>query len=140
MLKVVLDDIMNEHIIKVQEHFTVGSVAHLLMRYRINGILVMADDDDSKLVGILTTTDLLRLLDEAMTKGSHRVKHLIAIAEKKVGEVCSRHIIGLKKSDKATKAIALMHKHNVHTIPVFEKGKLVGVIGRHDLLNVAFGM
>ncbi|MFA5088704.1 MAG: CBS domain-containing protein [Candidatus Omnitrophota bacterium] len=37
------------------------------------------------------------------------------------------------------KVIAIMHKENVHTIPVYDKTKLVGVIGRHDVLNAALG-
>jgi len=31
-----------------------------------------------------------------------------------------------------------MHKKNVHTIPVFDKDRLVGVVGRHDILNITF--
>lgn len=36
---------MGEHPIKVVEDMRVGMVAHLLLRYRINGILVVKKED-----------------------------------------------------------------------------------------------
>jgi len=30
---------------------------------------------------------------------------------------------------------SLMLKHNVHTLPVLEQGKLVGIIGKEDILR-----
>ena len=41
MLDVKIEDIMCEQPIKVKENISVGNVAHLLLRYRINGILVV---------------------------------------------------------------------------------------------------
>ena len=131
-----LEDIMCAHPITVKEDVTVGDVTHLLFRYRINGILVVEKDDESKLIGIFTTTDLLKLIDEALSKGVHREGALEEISNQPVGNFASKCIVSLQKDTKVTKAIATMHKKNVHTIPVFDKDKLVGVVGRHDILNI----
>lgn len=138
MLKLNLSDIMCEHPITVKESVSVGEVAHLLFRYRINGILVVEKDDKNKLIGIFTTTDLLRLIDEALAKGIHREEALKNISKKLVGDLASKCIVALQKDTKVSKAVATMHKKNVHTIPVFDKDKLVGVVGRHDILNITF--
>ena len=138
MLKMSLEDIMCEHPITVKEDVTVGDVTHLLFRYRINGILVVEKDDKRKLIGIFTTTDLLKLIDEALSKGVHRENALKEIAKQSVGNLASKYIVSLQKDTKVTKAIAIMHKKNVHTIPVFDKDELVGVVGRHDILNITF--
>ncbi|MCK4912629.1 MAG: CBS domain-containing protein [Candidatus Omnitrophica bacterium] len=138
MLKLNLSDIMCEHPITVKETVSVGEVAHLLFRYRINGILVVEKDDKSKLIGIFTTTDLLRLIDEALAKGIHREEALKNISKKLVGDLASKCVVALQKDTKVSKAVATMHKKNVHTIPVFDKDKLVGVVGRHDILNITF--
>lgn len=138
MLKLSLADIMCEHPIMVKEDAEVGDVAHLLFRYRINGILVVRKDDKSELIGVFTTTDLLRLIDEALSKGGHREDALKEISKQPIDRVASKCIVSLQKDTKVTKAIATMHKKNVHTIPVFDKDKLVGVVGRHDILNIAF--
>ncbi len=136
MLKMSLEDIMCEHPITVKEDVTVGNVTHLLFRYRIHGILVVENDDKHKLIGIFTTTDLLRLIDEALSKGGHREDALKEIAKQSVGDLASKCIVSFQKDTKITKAIAIMHKKNVHTIPVFDNEKLVGVVGSHDILNI----
>jgi len=137
MLKVALEDIMCDHPIKVKESFNVGSVSHLLLRYKINGILVVKDDNDDELVGIFTTTDLFSLLNEALDQGGHRIEELEKISSLAVGKVASRNVLSMQKSASVSKAIAIMHKKNVHTIPIYDDDKLVGVVGRHDVLNIA---
>ncbi len=128
---------MCDHPIKTKESVSVGNVAHLLFRYQINGILIVSDEDENELIGIFTTTDLLSLMAKAVSAGVHRIDGLQKIAHKPVGEFASRKIISLQKSDKIVKAIAVMHRKNVHTLPIFDGDKLVGVLGRHDVLNVA---
>ncbi len=137
MLEMTVENIMCDHPIKVKDNIRVGSVAHLLLRHQINGILVVREDDENQLVGILTTTDLLRLISEALSKRRQRINALKRVAELKVGQVATRKVISLSKNDTIMKALALMHRKNVHTIPVYSKKKLVGVIGKHDILNMA---
>jgi len=140
MLKIALKDVMCDHPIKVSENISVGHVAHLLFRYQINGILVVADDNENKLIGVFTTTDLLHLIANAIEKGVHRIDELQRAAQRPVGELASRDVVSLQQEDKVVKAIALMHRKNVHTIPVYNGDQLVGVVGRHDLINVALAL
>ncbi|MDD3375467.1 MAG: CBS domain-containing protein [Candidatus Omnitrophica bacterium] len=137
MHNIEIHEIMCDHPIKVKESISIGNVAHLLFRYQINGILVVRDDDDKKLVGVFTTTDLLNLMAKAVSEGKHRIDELKDISQKPVGEYSSCDIISLQKTDKVAKAIATMHRKGVHTIPVFDGDELVGVLGRHDVLNIA---
>lgn len=137
MLNVPLENIMSEHPIRVKEDIRLASVSHLMLRYRISGVLVVRNGDENNLVGVFTTTDLLKLIDKALAKKHQRIAELKKVSMMKVGQVASRNVISLQKSDTVAKAIALMHKKNVHTIPIFDKGRLVGVIGKHDILNMA---
>jgi len=137
MLNVPLENIMTEHPIRVKDTVPLGSVSHLLLRHRINGIFVVKADNENHLMGIFTTTDLLRLMDRALSKKSQRVAELKKMAMIPVGQVASRNVISLKKTDTVAKAIAIMHKKQVHTIPIFDKEQLVGVVGKHDILNMA---
>jgi CBS domain-containing protein len=108
------------------------------LRYRINGILVVSAKDEKKLVGIFTTTDSLRLMDDVFSKGRNKLEELSRIGSKPVGSVARKKIVKLTKDMKITKAIAIMHRKNVHTLPVYDGDKLVGIIGRHDLINIGF--
>jgi len=137
VLDIKLKDIMCDHPIKVKDTTSAGSAAHLLLRHQINGILVVKSDDPNQLVGILTTTDLLRLINGALSQGKQRLHALKKIGFTSVGDIASKKIISLQTTDSIMKAIALMHRKNIHTIPVYDKNKLVGVIGKHDILNVA---
>ena len=137
MHNIEIHEIMCEHPIKVKESVSIGNVAHLLFRYQINGILVVDDDNDKRLVGVFTTTDLLNLMAKAVSEGKHRIDELQDISQKPVGEYSSHNVTSLQKTDKIVKAIATMHRKKVHTIPIFDGDELVGVLGRHDVLNIA---
>ena len=137
MNDVLLKDIMCEHPITVKEDVTVGTVAHLLLRYRINGILVVSKDDAQKLIGVFTTTDLLHLLDEACASNEGKQHILKCFAKESVGQRACKQIVSLQARETVAQAISVMHERNVHTIPIFDNDKIVGVIGRHDVLNIA---
>ncbi|MBP9854935.1 MAG: CBS domain-containing protein [Candidatus Omnitrophica bacterium] len=139
MLNALIENIMSDEVIKVKEAANIAGVAHLLLRHRINGILVVKNDAPNTLVGIVTITDLLKLLDGALKKGTkHRLDALKKINQIKVGEIATKKVISVQKTDSVLKVAALMHRKNIHTIPVYDKDKLVGILGKHDILNIAF--
>ena len=139
MHKALIADIMSDHPIKVKEGANIAGVAHLLLRHRINGVLVVKDTDANVLVGVLTTTDLLRLIDAALKKGRKgRLAVLRKINVMRAGDIATKKVISVQKKDSFLKVAALMHRKKIHTIPVYDKDKLVGVLGKHDMLNIAF--
>ena len=138
MLNLPVSDIMNDHPIKVKADVSIRNVAHLLLRYRINGILVVGPDNMDELKGVFTTTDFLNLMDMAAVSGAQKIQALNAIAERPVSDFVNPQFHRLQQTDPAAKAVAHMHKYNVLTIPVYDGDKLVGVIGRHDVINIAF--
>jgi CBS domain-containing protein len=139
MIKALIADIMSDMPIKVKESANIADVAHLLLRHRINGILVVKKDDEHALVGVLTTTDLLRLVDAALRRGTkNRLRALKKINQMKAGDIATKKVFSVQKSDSVLKVTALMHRRRVHTIPIYDKDKLVGILGKHDILNIAF--
>ncbi|MFH1791215.1 MAG: CBS domain-containing protein [Candidatus Omnitrophota bacterium] len=139
MLRATVEDIMTETVVKLHDKATIGQAAHVLLRFRINGVVIVRKGRKNDVVGIVTTTDLLRLLNYVMSRRGHRMNQLEKVAALPVGEVCSKAILGVQKDTKLERLIALMHRKNVHTIPVFDGDKVIGVVGRHDILNAAFG-
>jgi CBS domain-containing protein len=138
MLNLPISDIMNDHPIKVKADTSVRNVAHLMMRYRINGILVMREDDPEKLLGVFTTRDLMDIMEEALTEGGHKMQALGWLGEQPVKDFLEEEIPSLQMTDSAAKAIALMHLKDAITLPVFDGERIVGVVGRHDIINIAF--
>ena len=138
MLKVKLEDIMSEDIVTIKEDATIGQAAHLMLRFRINGVLIVKKNNKKKVIGVITTTDLLRFLNIALSLKAKRLERLKRISQTPLSSVCGKYVLKVQKDSKAEKIVAIMHKRNMHTIPVYDKDKLVGVVGRHDILNVAF--
>ncbi len=139
MLKVTVGDIMTEEVVTIKEDATVSQAAHILLRFRISGLLITKVDDRNKVVGILTTTDLLKLLDALVKKTGGKLSDIESLSEMPAILVASTDIFTLDKDTKIEKVITLMLKENKHTMPVYDKDKLVGIIGRHDVLNAAYG-
>ncbi len=138
MLSIPVGDIMNDHPIKVKADVTIRNVAHLLLRYRINGILVVDPENTDELLGIFTTTDFMNLIDMGITQGQKKMQALNEIADRPVRDFVNRQFLKLQQTDTTAKAVGLVHKYNVLTLPVYDGNKLVGGIGRHDLSNIAF--
>lgn len=138
MLKVTLEDIMTEHIVTINEETTVGQAAHLLLRFRINGVLVVKKKDRNKVLGIVTTTDLVKFLDKAFVEKKGKVSDLARMAQEPALKIASREVFSVQKDTKVSTLIRLMLAKRVYTVPVYEDEVLIGVIGRHDILNVAF--
>ena len=139
MLNLLISDIMNDHPISVRADVSIRNVAHLLLRYRINGILVMDPANDRKLLGVFTSRDLLDLMGAALRSGKQRMKALNAVGGRPVAEFLKKgKLLTLQADDNAARAVALMHNKKAITIPVFSGGKVVGVVGRHDIINIAF--
>ncbi len=138
MLNLIVSDFMNDHPIKVKSDVSIRNVAHLLLRYRINGMLVVNVENEEQLIGVFTTADLLALMGDVMSRGARKMQALNEIAEKPVSAFLSKEFVVLQQNDTAAKAIALMHKKKALTIPIYDGDKLVGVVGRHDLINIAF--
>lgn len=138
MLNVTLEEIMSEHIVTIDEKTTVGEAAHLLLRYQINGVLVVGKKNRNKVLGILTTTDLIKFLDKAFSTKRGRLAELNKMAGLPALGIASRRLVKIQKDTRISKVIAIMQKKKVYTVPVFDKERLVGVVGRHDILNVAF--
>ena len=138
MLKVSVQDIMSEDVVSIKENATVGQAAHILLRFRINGLLLTKKNDKNNIVGVVTTTDLLRLINKAFSTPKKKLSQIEKIAATPVIRVASRSIFRINKDTNIKKALAIMQRKGIHTLPVYDENRLIGVIGKHDILNAAF--
>jgi len=144
-------DIMSQNPVTVSMDTEVGKVAKLLFEKHINGVPVV--DAKGKLKGILCQSDLIAqqkklllpsvftLLDSFIPLKSMKVfeKEIKRMAAATAGDAMTAnpYTVGLEATieDVAT----LMVEKNFHTIPVVENGRLVGIIGKEDVLRTLMG-
>ena len=132
-------DIMTEHVLTVKENLTLKEVAHVLLRYRISGVPVVSRK--GCIVGIITITDLLRVLSTDLKPSVKDEIFLIKkLQNKKVKDVMTKNVFTLDKKVSIWKAFKVMCEKNIHTLPVVENSRLIGVVGVRDLLNICLNV
>ncbi len=145
MLKV--KDIMTKDIITVTPDTEVVKAAKILLEKRINGLPVV--DDSGKLVGILCQSDLIAqqksipipslftLLDGFMplTIMKRIDKEVEKIAAIMVEQAMTPKPVTVDPNTDIEDAARLMVDKNYHTLPVLDGGKVVGIVGKEDILK-----
>ena len=140
-------DIMTKEIITVSPETEITQAANLLLEKRINGVPVI--NAAGELVGILCQSDLIAqqksipipslftLLDGyiPLTTAKRMDKEVEKIAATKVGEAMTPNPITVDPATDIEKIAALMVEKNYHTLPVMDAGKLVGILGKEDVLR-----
>jgi CBS domain-containing protein len=91
---------------------------------------VPVEDNDGKLVGLVSHRTLLRLVGQGM-RGAERTP--VAVKDIMIGDP-----VTVTPSTPTLEAIELMRRHKIGSLPVVEEGnRLVGIITERDLIRVA---
>ncbi len=139
-------DIMTIELITVTPGTEITHAAKLLIEKGINGIPVV---EDGKLLGIICQSDLIvqqkkisipslfTLLDGfiPLKTTKHMEKELQKIAATTVEQVMTQDPITIQPETSIEDIASLMVDKNIHTLPVVDGGKLVGVVGKEDILR-----
>ncbi len=103
---------------------TVAGAAPLMKSENVGSIPVVKDQQDKKLIGIITDRDLAIkvVADGRDPKGT------------KVSEVMSTGVATCRREDDLEKALRLMEVHQVRRIPVVDEGnRVIGIIAQADV-------
>ncbi len=140
-------DIMTRELITVSPDTEVVYATKLLLENHINGVPVT--DKTGKLVGILCQSDLIAQQKKlpipsffTFLDGLVRITSMKEI-EKQVQKIAATVVVDAMTPDPVTvqpdtdvdDVATLMVEKNIHTLPVVEKEKLVGVVGKDDILR-----
>jgi CBS domain-containing protein len=146
MLKV--KDIMTRELITVSPQTEIVSAAKILLEKRINGLPVI--DNSGKLVGILCQSDLVAqqksipipsvytLLDSfiPLTSIKRIDKEVQKIAALKVEQAMTPDPVTVGPETDIEDVARLMVDKKYHTLPVMEGDKIVGIVGKEDVLKI----
>jgi CBS domain-containing protein len=139
-------DIMTKDLITVHPGMEIVKAAEILLDHGINGVLVV---EGGKLVGILCQSDLIAqqkklpvpsfftLLDGFIPLGSTKQfeKAFQKIAATTVADAMTPNPVTASPETPIEEIASLMVDRNFHTIPIVEKEKLVGIVGKEDVLK-----
>ncbi len=145
MLKV--KDIMTKKLITVSPEMEIAHAAELLLEKSINGVPVV--DRKGNLVGILCQSDLIAqekrlplpslftLLDGFIPLSSmkHLEKEVQKISATTVAHAMTPNPVTVRPETSVEEVATIMVERNFHTLPVVDKGKLLGIVGKEDILK-----
>lgn len=140
-------NIMTPDPITVSPETEVTQAARLLLEKGINGVPVV--DGQGRLAGLLCQSDLIvqqkklpipslfTFLDgliplTSMKQVEREVKKIAAVT---VADAMTADPVTVKPDTAIETVAALMVDNSFHTIPVVDDGRLVGVIGKSDILR-----
>ena len=144
-------DIMKKDLVTVSPETHVTEAAKVLLEKHVNGLPVV--DANGRLVGILCQSDLVaqqmrmpvpslfNLLDGLIPIGSPASleKEVRKIAAIKVSEAMTTNPVTVNPETSLEEIATLMVSKKFHSLPVLEHGKLVGIIGKEDVLRTLIG-
>ena len=145
---------MNVRPITVPAEANVSEAARLLRENKISGLPVL---DGEKLVGVVSESDLLRLLSvedkeggslwlpspfevfevpfRDLVKWGQMQASLKEVQTKSVADVMSRNLHDVGPEDSTEEAASIMTRHRINRLPVVEDGRLVGIVTRGDIIS-----
>ncbi len=124
-----IKEVMNPEVFVVQENEQVGHARNIMLAQGISRVVVV--DRDGKPVGMVTEKDLTRKLKGNGPKWKSRPIDKISIKR-----IMSTDPITARPNDEIHKAIELLIKNNVGSIPIVDDDGLAGIITKTDLMKV----
>jgi CBS domain-containing protein len=133
---------MTRRVVTVPPDASVLTAAKLMLENHVSGLPVV--DASARVVGIISETDLLRE-DGKSADGSPWLQMVAGaggpvsdparLGARKVHEIMSREPITVARNEPIAHACHLLAQHHIKRLPVVEDDKLVGIIGRADLVR-----
>ncbi len=140
-------DIMTSIVITVTPDTSIQKLVAIFSEHNISGVPVV--DDSGGLIGIVTESDLIdqtkklhiptvvTILDSFfyLERPSKMEKEMKKMSGTKVLDIYSPQPITVKPESTIEEIATIMAEKNVHTLPVVREGKLIGVIGKKDIIK-----
>jgi predicted transcriptional regulator len=140
-------ELMSDNVITVTGETPVRKLAKILSDNKISGVPVV--DDQGEVIGAVTESDLIdqnkkvhiptvvAILDsfiflESPEKMEQELKKMAGI---KVADIFAHETITVQQNTPLDEIATLMAEKKIHTLPVLQDKKLVGVIGKSDIIR-----
>jgi CBS domain-containing protein len=138
-------EIMTKSVISILPDASLKQVGRILKEKRISGLPVV--DNNANILGIVTLTDMLKILGqiyqsrlekketpESESSQTYEQEKLKA----KVSDIMTKNVFTLEENDTVEDVMKLMFSKGIHTIPVVKDGKVIGIMGKRDLVYACF--
>jgi CBS domain-containing protein len=137
-------EVMTKRVISISPQATIIHAIKLMLKNRISGLPVI--DGKGKLVGIITEGDFLHRREigterrsfawfDAIFGPAKSAKDYVRSHGIKVKELMTCPPITVNEGALLDQVVHLMESHNIKRLPVLRGGKVVGIVGRANLMR-----
>ena len=124
--KIIIEECMDRDLFTVRPNDILQIAADIIDWQKIR--FLMVEDDDGKLIGIISSRNLLKYFNAHL----HHREELPVLIE----EIMVRNPITIDSNQKLSEALEVMKKYKIGCLPVLQNQKLVGIITEQTFLNV----
>ncbi len=118
------EQIMTTDVVTITPDASIKDAIELLISRRVSGLPVV--DNSGALVGILTEFALLGLAYDSNIQNDTVQSHM------------TRETMTVDAKDCVNKIADLCIVHRIHRLPVLDRGRLVGLVSRGDILRALY--
>ena len=140
-------DIMTTEVITIKKSASIENLANLFIEHKVNGIPV--ENDNGDVIGMVTEGDLIEqnknlhiptviaLFDAVIPLEGQKTfeSEVKRLTPSKVEDIYKNKVISVTPDKDAQYIGTMMAENDIHTIPVIEEGKLLGIIGKIDIIK-----
>jgi CBS domain-containing protein len=126
---------------------TVSEIIHIMLRRNISAVMVTAND--GSLAGVVSEGDLIRRkggghqqrlnhwLDRLAEGGPMNLEflHSLQLGEMTAASVMTSPVITRDERTSLAEIAEVMLKYGIKRVPITREGKIVGLVGRRDILR-----
>ena len=125
--------VMTKSVVVANHGHKFSSVIELFSKYDMHHLPIV--DDDSKIIGILSSNDLMKVFTDPKYKNvtltSGDTDNHINILD-----IMTPHVITVSPNDTLKHAAKLFTDNHIMAMPVLENGQMVGIITVRDLVQL----
>lgn len=129
--KVPVSEIMSKDLITISPDQSLYIAEKLFSRHNIRHIPVV---ENERLVGMLSHTDLLRISFSGLDESDDSIVPVI-YEMYSVPEIMTRVPIFVEVTTTIKEVAEILSRQSFHSLPVLDKGKLVGIVTTTDLID-----
>jgi CBS domain-containing protein len=140
----IAEDLMTRNIKSVEPSTPVVVAANLMLANHISGLPVLTQQ--GRLVGIVSEGDLLRRRElgteikrswwmDILASHGRLAEEFTHANGRLVEEVMTQQVVTISRETTLVDIVSLMDAHTIKRLPVVEKGQLVGIVSRADILR-----
>lgn len=128
----IVKDLMSKHVASITKNMPFTYACRLFKNLHFHHLPVR--DENQRLIGMFSTTDAMFALKNIIfhnpLKSEDDINNLVKIED----IMTSDNLLTLKSDDSLERAIEVFQRNNIHSIPIIDNDKIVGIITSKDIL------